>query len=70
MTKGDIMNENDIRKIVSQVLSSIENNSRPIPIESSARHVHLTKEAVELLFGKGATLTKKRGSRLSCIRTT
>lgn len=54
------MNENDIRKIVSQVLSSIENNSRPIPIESSARHVHLTKEAVELLFGKGATLTKKR----------
>lgn len=60
MTKGDIMNENDIRKIVSQVLSSIENNSRPIPIESSARHVHLTKEAVELLFGKGATLTKKR----------
>lgn len=60
MTNGDIMNENDIRKIVSQVLSSIENNSRPIPIESSARHVHLTKEAVELLFGKGATLTKKR----------
>lgn len=33
---------------------------RCIPIEASARHVHLTAEAVETLFGKGATLTKKR----------
>ena len=31
-----------------------------IPVESSARHVHLTREAVEALFGPGAALTKKR----------
>ncbi len=31
-----------------------------IPLEVSARHVHLTRQAVEQLFGAGATLTKKR----------
>jgi len=31
-----------------------------ILVEMSARHVHLTQEAVEILFGKGATLTEKR----------
>lgn len=30
------------------------------PVEVSAKHVHLTTEAVEQLFGKGATLTPKR----------
>ena len=29
-----------------------------IPIAISARHVHLTRKAVEHLFGEGATLTK------------
>jgi len=31
-----------------------------IPVEASARHVHLTQQAVEKLFGPGAALTKKR----------
>lgn len=31
-----------------------------ILIETSARHVHLTKEALEILFGKGAELTNKK----------
>jgi len=31
-----------------------------IPIESSARHVHLTRQAVEKLFGPGAALEKQR----------
>ena len=31
-----------------------------IPIESSARHVHLTQRAVEKLFGPGAALAKQR----------
>ena len=31
-----------------------------ILVETSARHVHLTKESVEILFGKGHTLTKKK----------
>ena len=29
-------------------------------VETSARHVHLTEEAVEILFGKGHTLTNKK----------
>ena len=29
-------------------------------VETSARHVHLTAEAVEVLFGAGHTLTKKK----------
>ena len=29
-------------------------------IETSARHVHVTKEALEVLFGSGATLTVKK----------
>lgn len=33
---------------------------KEILVEMSARHVHLTAEAVEILFGKGATLTEKR----------
>lgn len=31
-----------------------------ILIETSARHVHLTKEHIEILFGKGAELTVKK----------
>ena len=54
------MNENEIRAIVSRVLADMSGGKKDIPIESSARHVHLTKEAVEALFGKGMTLTKKR----------
>ena len=29
-------------------------------VETSARHVHVTQETLEILFGKGATLTKKK----------
>lgn len=29
-------------------------------VETSARHIHVSKEALETLFGKGATLTKKK----------
>ena len=31
-----------------------------VMVETSARHVHLSKEHIEVLFGKGAELTKKR----------
>jgi len=33
------------------------NNSRGIPVAVSARHIHLTQEAVEILFGEGHQLT-------------
>ena len=29
-------------------------------VETSARHIHLSREAVEVLFGKGYELTKKK----------
>ncbi len=34
--------------------------SNKILIETSARHVHVSAEALEVLFGKGAELTKKK----------
>ena len=59
--------EKDIRDIVAGVLAQTggKTSAEPccqdeIPVEISARHVHLTQEAVEILFGKGYELTKKR----------
>jgi putative phosphotransacetylase len=34
--------------------------TKKIIVETSARHIHLTKEAVEALFGEGYSLTKKK----------
>lgn len=34
--------------------------SKKFIVETSARHVHLTQEHLETLFGKGATLTNKK----------
>ncbi len=49
--------EQDIRSIVEKVLSE---DGLTVPVEVSARHVHLTKEALEALFGQGCSLTPKR----------
>ena len=47
------------------VLQAIEstNSNKPVvkvPVGISARHIHLTQEDVEKLFGKGYQLTKKK----------
>ena len=34
--------------------------SMEVLVETSARHVHVTKEVLETLFGKGYELTKKK----------
>lgn len=59
--------EKDIRDIVTNVLAQAglgggaeEKTGAEVPVEISAKHVHLTKEAVEVLFGKGHELTPKR----------
>lgn len=63
--------EQEIRDIVSQVVARSglcaghATGERPpqgqeIPVEISARHVHLTQEAMDVLFGKGSALTRKR----------
>lgn len=36
------------------------NTTKQLLVETSARHIHLTKEAVEVLYGKGAELTVKK----------
>ena len=58
------MTETQLNTIVAAVLAALPARERPvdcplIPVEASARHVHLTKEAVEKLFGPGG-LTQKR----------
>lgn len=34
--------------------------SKKFIVETSARHVHVTQEHLEILFGKGAKLTHKK----------
>ena len=59
--------EKDIRDIVAQVIAGVglvndQNTFKgmEVPVEISARHVHLSKEALDILFGKGYQLTEKR----------
>ncbi len=57
------MNEIDVEKITRLVLGAIdavEEGGYSVPVGVSARHVHLTQEHVETLFGKGHELTKKK----------
>lgn len=48
-----------MEKVVQSVLDAIP-RAGLVEVEVSARHVHLTDEHIEVLFGKGATLTPKR----------
>lgn len=60
------MKEEEVKKIVADVVSQLARGpamtapAADIPVEASARHVHLTAAAVEALFGKQARLTAKR----------
>jgi acetate kinase len=51
----------ELARQVSQVVqqASAVKNPKPIPLSVSARHVHLTQEAVEALYGEGHTLTRR-----------
>lgn len=53
------MTENDIRHIADLVIEKLPRHGI-VEIEVSARHVHLSQEDLETLFGKGAKLTEKR----------
>lgn len=48
--------------MVLQAIESVkeEENRMMVPVGVSARHIHLTQEDVEQLFGEGYTLTKKK----------
>ncbi len=59
------METNNIEMITKLVLETIQkkeesSNGYLVPVGVSARHVHLTQEHVEILFGKGYQLTKKK----------
>lgn len=58
--------EKDLQSIVTKIVRDVVDKSEEmmIPVEMSARHVHLTAEDVEILFGKGAALTLKRNLSL------
>ena len=65
MKAGEILESNNIELITRMVLQAIEQNNEKsngfmVPIGVSARHVHLTQEYVEALFGPGYHLTKKK----------
>ncbi|OYT15703.1 MAG: propanediol utilization protein [Bacteroidetes bacterium 4572_77] len=48
-----------VEAIVKKILDSVK-NVKLIPIEASAKHVHLSQEHIDKLFGKGYKMTKKR----------
>lgn len=59
------LNKSEIERVVREVVSrhfgdgaSLKPN--PLVVNISARHVHLTEQDVETLFGKGATLTPEK----------
>ncbi len=59
------MDSFEIEKITRMVLESLNTKTEKtkgflVPIGVSARHIHLTQQDVETLFGKGYTLTKKK----------
>ena len=55
-------NIEEITKMVLQAIDSTKANKPEfkVPVGISARHIHLTQEHVEQLFGKGYQLTKKK----------
>lgn len=63
-----------ITQMVLQTLNKMEtkSNGYQVPVGVSARHIHLTQEHVEALFGEGYQLTKKKelmGGQYACNET-
>ena len=66
-TSPCIMDNQSIELITRMVLETVQKqeasseNGYVVPVGVSARHIHLTQEHVEALFGEGYQLTKKKG---------
>lgn len=62
---GSDMENNNVELIARLVMEAIDkkestSNGFMVPIGVSARHIHLTQEHVEFLFGEGYQLTKRK----------
>ncbi len=68
------MEKNQIEEITRIIIAAMQEQSRPgnpfmVPVGVSNRHIHLTQEDVETLFGPGYQLTKKKelmGGQYAC----
>lgn len=67
LTSGEVsgLQESDLREVAEAVLERVKARlsgapSRFVPIAVSARHVHLTREVLDALYGKGYELTRER----------
>ena len=71
------MEQQTVEMITQMVLDTIgrmeeKANGYQVPVGVSARHIHLTQEHVETLFGEGYHLTKKKdlmGGQYACNET-
>lgn len=64
-TRGVNMEQQTVEAITKAVLETIhkmdsKTNGYQVPVGVSARHIHLTQQDVETLFGEGYHLTKKK----------
>ena len=57
-----------MNRIIDEVVDSSV-KSGLVEVEVSARHVHLTQEQIEILFGEGAQLHPKRNLTGICFGT-
>ncbi len=51
------LDEAAIRRVAAEVIAELRGAPEPIPIGVSVRHVHLTREHLDVLFGTGYELT-------------
>jgi putative phosphotransacetylase len=52
------MDKDKIRKLVQEIVNKTIGQSKQVPIAASNRHIHLSPEHVERLFGRGYQLNK------------
>ncbi len=65
MTDRNMVTDSQVELITRMVMEALNQKYESkggylVPVGVSARHVHLTQEHVEILFGKGYQLTKKK----------